>query len=53
MIQYDRVLACLGKSGNTQVGFKYMSIHLANNITRRSWDTIPMPDNVVSQLNEL
>ena len=44
---------CLGPSGNTQDGFKFMGLHFLNNITRRSWDAIPMPDTVIARVNEL
>ena len=30
-----------------------MSLNLANNITIRSWDTIPMPDTVLARVNKL
>ena len=30
-----------------------MSLNSAKKITRRSWDTIPMPDAVISRINEL
>ena len=44
---------CLGPSGNTQGGFKFMSINSENRITRRSWDEIPIPDTFTAQVNEL
>ena len=30
-----------------------MSHKSAKNITRRSWDTIPMPDTVIARVNEI
>ena len=30
-----------------------MSIQLANNITKRIWDAIPMTDTIIARLNEL
>ena len=44
---------CLGPSGNTPGGFKFMILHSENNITIRIWDAIPIPDTFISQVNEL
>ena len=44
---------CLGPSGNTQCGFKLMSLHTANNFTIRIWDAIPMSDTVIYRVNDL
>ena len=30
-----------------------MSLHLEDKIARRSWDAIPMPETVISRVNEL
>ena len=43
----------LGPSGNTQGGFKFMSLHSAKKIIRRIWDAIQMLDTVISRVNEL
>ena len=38
---------CMGPSGNIQGGFKFMRLRSMKNITRRSWDMIPMTDTVI------
>ena len=43
----------LGPSGNKQGGFRFMSLNSAKNVTRRIWDTIPMPDTVITRVNEI
>ena len=48
-----KAIICLVPSGNTQGGLNFMSIHSEKNITRRSWDAIPMPETVISRVNEL
>ena len=30
-----------------------MSLNLAKNITKRSWDTIPIPDTVIARIKEI
>ena len=30
-----------------------MSLNSEKNITRRSWDTIPMPETVIAHINEI
>ena len=54
-IQYVRTKAVirLGLSVNTKDGFKFMSIHSADRITRRIWDVVPMPDTTISRVNDL
>ena len=37
----------MGPSGNIQGGFKFMRLRSMKNITRRSWDMIPMTDTVI------
>ena len=44
---------CLGPSGNTQVGFKFISLQCSKKITRDIWDAIPMPYTVIARVNEL
>ena len=44
---------CLGPSGNTQGLFKFMSLQSTKKITRSRWDSIPIPDTVISRVNDL
>ena len=44
---------CLGPSGNTQVVFEFIIIHLEKKITRRSCYATPIPDTVIALVNEL
>jgi hypothetical protein len=43
----------LGPSGNLKGGFKFMALNTVNKIVRRSWDLIPMPDEVIARGNAL
>jgi len=43
----------LGPSGNLQGGYKFMALDTGRKITRRSWDIIPTPDNVIARVNTL
>ena len=43
----------LGPSGNLQGGYKFMALDTGRKITRRSWDVIPTPDNVIARVNTL
>jgi hypothetical protein len=43
----------LGPSGILQGGFKFMDLNTVNNIVRRRWDVIPMPDVVIARGNAL
>jgi hypothetical protein len=43
----------LGPSGNLQGGFKFMALNSGKKILRRSWDVIPLPDVVITRVNEL
>jgi hypothetical protein len=49
----SKAAICLGLSGNTQGGFKFMSLNSGKRITRRSWDALPIPDTVIARVNEL
>ena len=44
---------CMGSSVNIQGGFKFMSLRPKKNITRQSWDMIPMPYEVIDRVNIL
>ena len=44
---------CIGPSRNIQGGFKFMSLRPKKNITRQSWDMIPMPYEVIDRVNIL
>ena len=44
---------CLGPSGNEQGGFRFMCLNSEKNVTRRSWDTIPMSDTSIARVNKL
>jgi hypothetical protein len=44
---------CLGPSGNLQGGFKFMSLASGKVLSRRTWDQIPMPNSVITRVNEL
>jgi hypothetical protein len=44
---------CLGPSSNIQGGFKFMSLASGQRISRRTWDIIPMPNSVITRVNEL
>jgi hypothetical protein len=44
---------CLGPSGNIQGGFKFMSLASGKVISRRTWDSIPMPNSVITRVHEL
>jgi hypothetical protein len=44
---------CLGPSGNTQGGFRFMSLATGKKLSRRTWDTLPMPNSVIARVNEL
>jgi hypothetical protein len=44
---------CLGPSGNIQGGFKFMSLTSGKQISRRTWDIIPMPQLVIDRVKEL
>jgi hypothetical protein len=44
---------CLGPSGNKQGGFKFLSLQSGKEITRMSWDALPMPDTVITRLETL
>ena len=41
----------MGPSGNNQGELKFMTLESTNKVTRRIWDTIPMPDTVIDQVN--
>jgi hypothetical protein len=41
----------LGPSGNAQGGHRFFTLNTSRVITRRSWDTIPMPKSVVDRVN--
>ena len=41
----------MGPSGKNQGELKFMTLESMNKVTRRSWDTIPMPDTVIDQVN--
>jgi hypothetical protein len=43
----------LGPSGNLQGGFKFMALSTGKKIVRRSWDVIPIPETVISRVNDL
>ena len=43
----------LGPSGNSQGGHKFMALKTGREITRRSWDVIPIPDIVIDCVNTL
>ena len=43
----------LGPSGNTQGGYKFMSLVTGKKITRHSWDQIQIPDTVIQRVNIL
>ena len=43
----------LGPGGNLQGSFKFEALDSGKKITRRSWDAIPMPDTVITRVNEL
>ena len=43
----------LGPGGNIQGSFKFVALDSGKKITRRSWDVIPMPDAVITRVNEL
>ena len=43
----------LGPSGNLQGSYKFMTLETGRKITRRSWDVIPTPDNVIARVNTL
>jgi hypothetical protein len=42
---------CLGPCGNQQGGYRFMSLHSGQRITRYAWDAIPMPDNAIARVN--
>ena len=44
---------CLGPSGNIQGGFKFMSLASGKVISRRTWDNLPMPNSVITRVNQL
>ena len=41
----------MGPSINIQVRFNLMSLRSMENITKQSWDMIPMPDTVIDWIN--
>jgi len=43
----------LGPGGNIQGSFKFVALDSGKKIARRSWDVIPMPDAVITRVNEL
>ena len=43
----------MGPSGNTQGGFKFLSLKTGKKLVRRNWDALPMPDSVIARVNEL
>ena len=43
----------MGPSGNMQGEFKFMSPRPMKNISRQSWDMIPMLNTVIDRLNLL
>jgi hypothetical protein len=40
-------------SGNPQGGFKFMALNYGKKIVRCSWDVIPLPDVIITHVNEL
>jgi hypothetical protein len=44
---------CLGPSGNSQGGYKFMSLWSVKKIVRRSWDAVPMPATAIDRVNQL
>ena len=40
-------------SGNLQGRYKFMALDTGRKITRRSWDVIPTPENVITRVNTL
>ena len=44
---------CLGTIGNEQGVFLFMSLNSLKKITIRSWDTIPMPNTIIAQVNKI
>ena len=42
----------LRPGGNLQGSFKFVALDSGKKITRRSWDVVPMPDTVVTRVNE-
>ena len=40
-------------NGNKQGVFKFMTLVSTKNVTRQSWDEIPMPDTVIYRVNAL
>ena len=45
--------AALGPGGNLQGSFKFVALDSGKKIVQCSWDVIPMPDAVITQVNEL
>ena len=43
----------LRPGGNLQGSFKFVALDSGKKIVQRSWDVVPMPDAVVTQVNEL
>ena len=43
----------LGPSGNVQGGYKFMSLKTGKAITRHSWDSIPITDQVITRVNQI
>ena len=44
---------CLGPTGNLQGSYKFLNLRTGRLITRRSWTSLPMPDEVIARVNAL
>jgi hypothetical protein len=44
---------CLGPTGNIQGSYKFLNLRTGKRITRRRWNSLPMPQQVIDRVNEL
>jgi hypothetical protein len=44
---------CLGPTGNSQGSYKFLNLRTGKRITRISWTSLPMPQEVIDRVNQL
>ena len=52
MIPRTQGCICMGPSGNSQGGYKFLSLTTGKKIVRRAFTELPMPDNAIACIHE-